>query len=111
MGRKHPTLLPKTRRILGELGENVRLARLRRDLSAEKVSERAGISRPTLHALEKGSGSVSLGTVLQVLMVLGLEKDLLSVARDDVFGRRLQDAGLKSKAGGRRRKGKQHGSE
>lgn len=89
--RKH-IILPKTRKILNELGENMKLARLRRKLSAEQVAERANISRPTLVEIEKGSPSVSIGSYLLVLKVLGLEEDLLSVARDDVLGRKLQDA-------------------
>lgn len=70
------------------------MARLRRDLSAEMVAERAGISRQTLSTLENGSGSVSMATWVQVLFVLGLEKDLELVARDDELGRALQDAKL-----------------
>ena len=104
MPRRLPTLLPKSQRILQEMGEQIRLARLRRNLSAEKVAERAGISRPTLSALEKGGAGVSIGTLLQVLMVLGLEKDMLLLAKDDAFGRRLQDAGLNVRAGSKRRK-------
>ncbi|MFC6859136.1 helix-turn-helix domain-containing protein [Zunongwangia atlantica 22II14-10F7] len=53
----------------------MKLARLRRKLTMDQVSERAGISRPTLSSLEKGNPAVSLGIVLQVLLVLGLEKD------------------------------------
>jgi len=94
MAKKQHIILPKTRRILTELGENIKLARLRRKLSAEQVAERADISRPTLVEIEKGSPSVSIGSYLLVLKVLGLEDDLLSVARDDVLGRKLQDAGI-----------------
>jgi len=94
MPKKLPVLLPSVQRTLEALGENIRLARLRRDLSAEMVAERAGISRQTLSALENGSGSVSMATWIQVLFVLGLEKDLEAVARDDELGRTLQDAKL-----------------
>jgi transcriptional regulator with XRE-family HTH domain len=94
MGREKPILLPKHKKILEEFGENIRLARLRRKLSAEQVSERANISRPTLTAIEKGSESVCIGMYFQVLMVLRLEKDILLLAKDDELGRKLQDANL-----------------
>lgn len=94
MGRQKPVLLPKHKKLLRELGENLKLARLRRKLSAEQVAERANISRPTLHSIEKGSESVSVGLYMQVLVVLGLEKDFLLVARDDELGRKIQDANL-----------------
>jgi transcriptional regulator with XRE-family HTH domain len=58
------------------------------------VAERAGISRQTLSSLESGSGSVSMAIWIQVLFVLGLDKDLEAVARDDELGRTLQDAKL-----------------
>src|SRR5690625_1941259 len=94
MSRNKIILLPKNQRILKTVGENIKLARLRRKLTMAQVAERAGISRPTLSSLEKGSASVSLGIVLQVLLVLGLEKDLLLLAADDTLGRKIQDAGL-----------------
>lgn len=100
MGREKPILLKKHTRMLAVLGENIKLARLRRKLSAEQVSQRANISRPTLHSIEKGSESVSMGLYLQVLIVLGLENDLLLIAKDDEFGRKLQDAGLTNKGRG-----------
>ena len=87
-------LLPKLSKILEEMGENMKLARLRRKLTAEQVAERAGISRSTLWQAEKGLASVSLGTYAQILFVLGLEKDLQQIAKDDVLGRKLQDAEL-----------------
>lgn len=84
----------KTDRILKEIGENIRLARLRRKLSSEQVSERAGIARRTLYDIEKGRPNVTIGNYAQVLSVLGLAEDLLSVAKDDTLGRKLQDAEL-----------------
>jgi len=94
MGQKKSVLFPKTLSILERFGENIRLARLRRNISSTLQAERAGISRPTLTMIEKGSPSVSLGNYAQVLVSLGLEKDLLRVAADDELGRTLQDLNL-----------------
>ncbi len=94
MKAKKPILLPKITKILTEFGENIKLARLRRKLSTEQVAERAGIARSTLWAIEKGSPNVAFGFYVQVLFVLGLEKDLLKLAGDDSLGRKLQDAKL-----------------
>ena len=85
-------LLPKLEQMLIEVGQNIKLARLRRRLSAEQIAERANMSRPTLWAIEKGSSTVAFGAYAQVLFVLGLEKDLLKLGSDDVLGRKLQDA-------------------
>ena len=94
MTKKKLIILPKTRRILDDMGENIKLARLRRKLSSEQVAERANISRPTLSAIEKGKPTVSIGSFLLVLQVLGLEKDFLLLAKDDELGRKLQDANI-----------------
>ena len=80
--------------MLQTLGENIRLARLRRDLSSEQVAERAGISRNTLIKIERGDEGVAIGMYFRVLIVLGLQDDLLLIAHDDVLGRKLQDIGL-----------------
>lgn len=92
--KRKPVLLPKQKRILNTLGENIRYARLRRKLSTEQVAERADISRKTLYEIERGSESVSIGSYLQVLLVLGLENDLSAVAQDDELGRKIQDSDL-----------------
>jgi len=93
---KKTILLPSAAKILSELGENIKLARKRRELSLVQVAERAGIARSTLGLIEKGAPGVSMSAYLQVLFVLGLEKDLLNVAANDPLGRKLQDAGLLS---------------
>lgn len=92
--KRRPTILPSSEKILKKLGENIKLARRRRKLSVEQVSERADISRATLWQVERGSPSVSMGAYCQVLFVLRLEIDLLKVTADDELGRKLQDAGL-----------------
>lgn len=101
--------LPSVNRVLAELGQNIRLARQRRQITAELLAERAGMSRTTLRALERGEAAVTLGAVANVLHSLGLEKDLLNVARDDLLGRKLQDAKLDGKLRVRSPKGG-HGS-
>jgi transcriptional regulator with XRE-family HTH domain len=87
-------LLPAQSRTLAAFGENIKYARLRRDFSSEQVAERASISRNTLIKIEKGDESVAIGYYFRVLAILGLDKDLLLVAKDDELGRRLQDAKL-----------------
>ena len=94
MGRTRHKPLPSLQRQLTEIGENLRLARLRRRLSATQVAERAGIARRTLYEIERGEPAVSFGMYANVLLVLGLEKDLNAIARDDELGRKLQDAEL-----------------
>ena len=87
--------MPETQRILETVGEQIKTARLRRNLATELVAERAGISRATLWAVEKGTPTVAIGTYAAVLHALGgMDKDLGFVARDDEYGRRIQDMNL-----------------
>jgi transcriptional regulator with XRE-family HTH domain len=94
MKTKKQILFPKHQKILEKAGENIKLARKRRDLTAIQVSERAGIDRSTLVRIEKGDPRVSMGAYFNVLRVLGLHNDFLKIATDDEFGRKLQDLKL-----------------
>jgi len=87
-------MFPKQAQRLTALGERLRLARLRRQMSVETMSERADISRMTLYRAEEGHPAVSLGTYLRILSALKLDADLDLLARDDVLGRTLQDLTL-----------------
>jgi len=83
MPRKTAPLPPTLEDILKTLGENIKLARLRRKITSVMLAERAG-----------GDSGVTLGAYASVLFSLGLEKDLLLIGQDDPLGRKLQDADL-----------------
>jgi transcriptional regulator with XRE-family HTH domain len=94
MSSKKQILFPQHKKILEIFGENVKLARKRRNLTAIQVAERADISRNTLYLIEKGNPGVSIGAVFNVLRVLGLQDDFLKLGADDILGKKLQDIKL-----------------
>lgn len=106
MPKKKTVLLPETIEMLAQMGMQIKYARLRRKLSAELVAERAGISRATLCAIEKGAPSVAIGCYAAVLHALNhMDKDLLLVAKDDELGRKLQDLDLPVRKRAAKKKG------
>ena len=90
-------MFPKNQQVLKQLGENIKLARKRRNYTQTLISERTGLSRLTIRKIEHGNAKVSLGHYVAVLSVLGLVEDLAQVASDDELGRKLQDIQLMSK--------------
>jgi len=92
--RRRPVLFRDDLEILNTVGEQIRLARLRRKISVEIVADRAGISRTTVWKVERGDPSVAIGIYAKVLKAIGLEADLKLIARDDELGRLLQDLEL-----------------
>ena len=98
--RRKAVVFPRQQKILSMLGENIKLARKRRQLTQKLIGERTGISCVTLRKIERGNSTVSIGHYLSVLAVLGLADDLTKVAIDDELGRKLQDAKLLSGKGG-----------
>ena len=91
MGTKLPRKLEQKMQVVGE---QIRLARLRRNLSVAQVAERATCSPLTVSRIEKGVPTVAIGIYLRVLYALQLDDDILSLAKDDELGRVLQDMNL-----------------
>lgn len=103
MSKKSVAVMPDTQKVLETMGEQIKMARLRRNLSAELVAERAGVSRATLWAVEKGAPTVAIGTYAAVLHALGgMDKDFEQIAKDDEFGRKLQELNIPSRARAKR---------
>ena len=80
------------------VGEQIRLARLRRNLSIAQVAERATCSPLTVSRIEKGVPTVAIGIYLRVLYALQLDDDdILLLAKEDAMGKALQDLSLKQR--------------
>ncbi len=94
MGTKLPRKLEQKMQVVGE---QIRLARLRRNLSIAQIAERATCSPLTISRIEKGASTVSIGIYLRVLYALQLDDDILLLAKEDILGRTLQDINLKQR--------------
>ena len=79
------------------VGEQIKLARLRRNLSIAQIADRAMASELTISRIEKGTPTVSIGIYLRVLYALQLDDDILCLAKDDTIGKTLQDLGLQTR--------------
>ncbi|WP_273164973.1 helix-turn-helix domain-containing protein [Hoylesella saccharolytica] len=79
------------------VGEQIRLARLRRNLSIAQISERATCSTLTVARIEKGISTVAIGIYLRVLYALQLDDDILWLAKEDALGNALQNINLKKR--------------
>ena len=78
---------PKSKTALERLGRDIRGARLRRGIAVADLAVRAGTSPSSVTRLEKGDAGVAIGTLADVLVVLGLVErlaDLIDVRKDDL---------------------------
>lgn len=83
MGTKLPRKLEQKMQIVGE---QIRLARLRRNLSIAQVAERATCSPVTINRVEKGAPTVAIGIYLRVLYALQLDDDIFALGTKRRYG-------------------------
>ena len=95
MARKKVVLFPSAEQALEKVGTNIKRARLRRNIRAELLAKRAGISADTLSSIEKGVCTVSIGAYAAVLFSLGMEKDIELLGADEEEKRRYRELNLK----------------
>ena len=63
------------------VGEQIRLACLRRNLSMEQIAERATCSVPSLASVENGKPTESIGIYLRVLYALDIKANEIKLFR------------------------------
>lgn len=97
-------LTRKLETILTTVGEQIRTARLRRDLTIATVAERASCSPLTIAKVERGAPTVAMGIYARVLFAIQLEDDLLQLAKDDKMGHLIQDLKIKERKRASKRK-------
>lgn len=86
---------------VAQLGQRIRIARLRRGWSVADLASKAGINRNTLTALEMGKPGTAVGVCFTVLWALGLDKSLEAVADPDadLHGKALEASRRPKRAG------------
>lgn len=67
---------------LTDLGQRIREKRKRLGVNATSTAEAAGMSRVTLHRIEHGEPSVTMGAYLSAITALGLELELIDPANE-----------------------------
>ncbi|MGU3560537.1 helix-turn-helix transcriptional regulator [Methylobacterium radiotolerans] len=86
---------------LRQLGERVRLARLRRNLTQVELAERMGVHRPSVINLEKGRPGVTLAVAIKALTVFGYTERLGDLLAVDPTGESMELASGRKRAGSR----------
>lgn len=86
---------------VAQLGQRIRVARIRRGWSVADLADKVGINRNTLTALELGKPGTAVGVFFTVMWVLGLDKSLDAIADPDtdLHGKALEASRRPTRAG------------
>lgn len=97
MSKRQVILFPAQTILLKQVGRQIQLARLKRDITSTRMSLMTGLTRVTLTKIEKGDPTVSIGAYLKVLARFDLADSILELAKNDPVGDKLQEAKLELK--------------
>lgn len=90
-----PSPLPfEVCKAVANLGERIRIARIRRRMSQDELAQACDISRRTLYRIESGAAGIAVGNIFTVLWKLGLLDAANMVADPDLdeHGKILESA-------------------
>lgn len=73
----------KLQQSLRKLGEQLKIARIKRKMTQQDVANLICSTKSTIHRLEKGEPGVGIGTLAAVLDVFQMEDSLLLIADPD----------------------------
>ncbi|WP_420965314.1 XRE family transcriptional regulator [Bradyrhizobium sp. B120] len=85
--RTGSVIYPLVVRALAKLGRDISLTRRRRRIAAEDFAQQMGVSRATLHRLERGDPGIALNILTMAMFVLGrlnAVSELADPMKDDV---------------------------
>ncbi len=80
MPSQAPALHPTASSVLGTLGTHIRQRRKAMGVSATTAAEAAGMSRVTLHRIERGEASVTMGAYANAMAALGVRIQIAAVS-------------------------------
>lgn len=80
MPAQAPALIPAAADALGALGAHIRQRRKALRVSATTAAEAAGMSRVTLHRIERGEASVTMGAYANAMAALGVQIQIVDPA-------------------------------
>lgn len=90
--KRRRTYARQTRQALSILGKLIRIGRMERGMTAQELADRAGISRTTLHNIEKGAPGAEIGSVFEAASLAGVR-----LFEDNETALRTENARLEEK--------------
>lgn len=78
--------------ILINVGKNIKIARIRRNITIKELANRSHLNERTISRLEKGDPSINFKNLVTVLITLGISDSVLNLANpnDDDLGKALE---------------------